>query len=120
MDYKYLFTSFEGRISRQQFWIGVLIQLGIAIVLGIIDVLAGTYSVHNSIGLLSGIWSIASIYFNLVIYTKRWHDRGKSGWWSLILLIPIVGVIWLIIELGCLPGTPGASRYGPDPLGATA
>ena len=47
---------------------------------------------------------------------KRWHDRGKSGWWVLIALIPLVGPIWAIIETGFLPGTSGPNEYGPDPL----
>ncbi|TGR16409.1 DUF805 domain-containing protein, partial [Mesorhizobium sp. M8A.F.Ca.ET.197.01.1.1] len=47
---------------------------------------------------------------------KRWHDRNKSGWWTLIGLIPIIGGIWLLIELGILEGTRGANQYGPDPL----
>ncbi len=47
----------------------------------------------------------------LAIQTKRWHDRNKSGWWNLIILIPIVGAIWTTIELGFLKGTPGENRY---------
>jgi uncharacterized membrane protein YhaH (DUF805 family) len=116
MDYKYLFTSFEGRIPRKSFWIGVVILVAVGIVLTIIDLLAGTYSARSGIGLLSGIWSLASIYFSLAIYAKRWHDRGKSGWWSLIILIPIVGAIWILVELGCMRGTDGPNQYGPDPL----
>ena len=56
------------------------------------------------------------IYPGLAVYTKRWHDRNKSGWWSLIVLVPIVGSIWMLIELGILRGTDGDNRYGPDPL----
>jgi len=52
----------------------------------------------------------------LAVYTKRWHDRNKSGWWSLILLIPIVGPIWMLVELGFLRGTEGTNNYGPDPI----
>ena len=48
---------------------------------------------------------------------KRFHDRGKSGWMTLIILIPYVGGIWVLVECGCLAGTPGPNAYGPDPLG---
>ena len=46
------------------------------------------------------------------VHIKRFHDRDKSGWWVLIGLIPIIGAIWLLIELGFLKGTPGPNRFG--------
>jgi uncharacterized membrane protein YhaH (DUF805 family) len=61
---------------------------------------------------------VAAIYPAIAVYAKRWHDRGKSGWWTLIILVPAIGSIWLLVELGFLRGTPGANKYGPDPLGA--
>ncbi len=56
------------------------------------------------------IWS----YFAASI--KRYHDRSKNGWWALVGLIPYIGAIWQIIELGCLEGTIGQNEYGPDPI----
>ena len=55
---------------------------------------------------------------SLAVAIKRYHDRDKSGWWILILFVPIIGLIWYVVELGFLRGTPGPNRYGPDPLGA--
>ena len=51
---------------------------------------------------------------------KRAHDRGKSGWWILITLIPIAGFIWWLIVLGIFDGQKGPNKYGPDPRGQTA
>ena len=48
---------------------------------------------------------------------RRWHDRDKSGWWTLIGLIPVVGAIWILVECGCLKGSDGPNRFGADPLG---
>jgi uncharacterized membrane protein YhaH (DUF805 family) len=62
------------------------------------------------------ILSLVFLYPILAIYAKRWHDRDKSGWWSLIALVPIIGGIWIFIELGCLRGADGPNQYGPDPL----
>ena len=59
---------------------------------------------------------LASIYLALALYAKRWHDRDKSGWWSLIGLVPFIGAIWILVELGILEGTRGPNQYGPDPL----
>jgi uncharacterized membrane protein YhaH (DUF805 family) len=49
---------------------------------------------------------------------KRYHDRNKSGWWILIVFVPVIGGLWYFIECGFLRGTPGPNTYGPDPLAA--
>ncbi len=49
----------------------------------------------------------------IAISIKRWHDRGKSGWWILIGFVPLIGGLWALIDL---PGTSGTNQYGPDPL----
>ena len=53
------------------------------------------------------IISLLFLYPALAVYTKRWHDRGKSGWWTLILLVPLIGFIWFLVECGFLRGTEG-------------
>jgi uncharacterized membrane protein YhaH (DUF805 family) len=63
----------------------------------------------------SVVW-MASTYFALAVYAKRWHDLDKSGWWTLIALVPFIGIVWFTIEIGILAGTQGANQYGPDPL----
>ena len=119
MDFKYILTSYEGRIRRGQFWAGIGVLLAVGIVAAIIDGLLGTSIAvgDGQLGIIGLIVSIASIYFALAIYAKRWHDRGKSGWWSLIIFVPFIGAIWLLVELGILEGTRGPNQYGPDPLG---
>jgi len=115
MDWKYLLTSFEGRINRAKFWAGVGVLIAISIVLNLLDALLGL-QLAEGVGILGTLFAIASIYFALAIYAKRWHDRDKSGWWSLIVLVPVIGAIWLIVECGILEGTRGPNRFGPDPL----
>lgn len=117
MDWKYLLTSYEGRINRAKFWAGVAVLFAVAIIAMIIDNILGTTIEGLPYGYVYIIAVIASIYFALAIYAKRWHDRGKSGWWSLIVLVPFIGGIWLLVECGILEGTRGANQYGPDPLG---
>ena len=64
------------------------------------------------IGLFSGIFAILSLIPAIIVHIKRFHDRDKFGWWGLIVLIPIIGAIWLLIELGFLKGTLGPNRFG--------
>ena len=75
----------------------------------------GTYDPQNGVGLLSGIFALLVFIPAILVYIKRFHDRDKSGWWMLIVLIPIVGAIWFLVELGFLAGTPGLNRFGPPP-----
>lgn len=115
MDWKYLYTSFDGRINRSKFWAGVGVLFAVGILANIIDMLLGL-QVGEGFGVVGIIFTLAAIYPALALYAKRWHDRDKSGWWTLIILIPIIGPIWLLVELGALEGTRGPNRYGPDPL----
>lgn len=121
MDWKYVLTSFEGRINRAKFWAGIGVIWVVSIVAQIIDAFTGIVLIPLQQGMgfgpLTVLMLLVSLYVGLALYAKRWHDRDKSGWWSLIMLVPIVGAIWLIVECGILPGTKGSNRFGPDPLG---
>lgn len=117
MDWKYLFTSIEGRINRAKFWAGIGALVVVGIVALLIDMLIGTYNYQSGFGVISTIVMLISVYLAICLYAKRWHDRDKSGWWTLIGLVPIIGGIWLLIELGILEGTRGANRFGADPIG---
>ncbi len=133
MNWKYLFTSFEGRTNRQPFWLSLLalvviewvVMFVVAMVLGT-SMMAGidpnlppdqaaAMVTKNMIPI--GIVSLLFLYPALAVYTKRWHDRDKSGWWTLIIFVPFIGAIWWLVECGFLRGTDGANRFGPDPLG---
>jgi uncharacterized membrane protein YhaH (DUF805 family) len=105
--------SFQGRIPRKTYWIwgvGALLLVGIFfyILLGIVGVKdqATQYLVN-----LLLLWP------SLAITVKRWHDRDKSAWWLLIMLVPLVGTLWALIECGFLRGTVGPNRFGEDLTG---
>jgi uncharacterized membrane protein YhaH (DUF805 family) len=87
-----------------------------AIIAIIIDNIIGTTFNNMPYGFVYLIYVIATLYLVFAVYAKRWHDRNKSGWWTLIALVPFIGAIWLIVELGILEGNRGANQYGPDPL----
>ena len=123
MDFKKFYLSPEGRVNRKQListmhvrkslvWL-VLPLTAIEILLALVDVKSGNYNPDLSVGLFSGIFALIALIPAIIVYIKRFHDRDKSGWWVLIGLIPIIGSIWLLIELGFLKGTPGPNRFGP-------
>jgi uncharacterized membrane protein YhaH (DUF805 family) len=89
-----LYFAFSGRIKRTEFWIGTCVML---LLLGLTDYWAyGTIYVRPAVLILS-IWCL------IAIQVKRWHDRGKTGLLVFINLIPMVGPLWSLIELGFLP-----------------
>jgi uncharacterized membrane protein YhaH (DUF805 family) len=114
MDYKQFYLSAQGRVNRKQLWLYlVLPAVLVSLILSLIDVAIGTVDAESGLGLLSGLWSLIILIPAILIYIKRFHDRDKSGWWVLIGLIPIIGALWLLVELGFLKGTDGPNRYGP-------
>jgi len=124
----FLFSA-NGRVSRQSYWLSGLAFSAVNLVVLYltlrpwIAILTG----HADIILADGIWynlvqsltllavSTLLLWGNVVVTIKRWHDLGKSGWWTLIIFVPLVGAIWHLVECGFFPGTTGANPYGPAP-----
>ena len=139
MDWAYLLNSFEGRISRKTFWIGMA-GLVSAEILG--HLVAQTLQGDR----LSAIVDLAFTYPEFAIATKRAHDRDLPIWilivffgggamldlltvlqltgsddqpsaLSLMIAVPFtVLLVALLIELGFRRGTIGPNQYGPDPV----
>lgn len=102
-------STMEGRWSIKDYWVKCLIPLWVSM---IVVTMATPLDMWPEGGLLFfpvWIWSI------VVTSVKRCHDRGRSGCFLLICFIPLVGGLWLFVELALLPGTKGANRFGPDP-----
>ncbi len=94
------YVDFEGRATRQQFWMFVLVSFLIQFVLGAIRL----EMVANLVGLAVMLPSIA-------IATRRLHDINKSGWWQLIILVPVVGLFVMIYFL-VQKSDAGSNQYG--------
>ena len=125
----FLFLSFHGRIGRLALWLGCL-AIGLAQIgaMAFLLHLAGstfadvdayehkaavlTHDILMRVFLPIMIVAALFMYPTYAIYTKRWHDRNKSGWWSLIGFVPIIGGLWMLIELGFLGGDEGTNDYG--------
>jgi len=108
------YADFNGRASRTEFWMFVLFNFIIAIVLSFVDRWIGTVNSLTGFGLLGGFYSLAVLIPSLAVSVRRLHDIGKSGWMLLVLLIPIIGGIWLIV-LCVFDGNPGENEYGANP-----
>jgi len=110
----WMLFSFEGRVPRRCFW-AVSLSMS-AVFYGMAFLLATMFGHESpivSIGIL--VMYPPIIWISLAVTIKRWHDRDKSGFWIFINLIPIIGPVWAFVETGCLRGTFGDNRFGPDP-----
>jgi uncharacterized membrane protein YhaH (DUF805 family) len=116
-----LLLKFQGRINRAKFWIGngilLVLVFGMLLFGSAIDFMI--FYVKGP-SLFAGVWILATfallIWAFFVLCIKRFHDHDSSGWWCLIFLVPAVGALFFIIELGMVRGTRGGNKYGPDPL----
>ncbi len=139
MDWLYLFNSFHGRISRQTFWIAMLVVI-------VANFLACYVAEYLGGDRPSAIVDLAFTYPEFAVAVKRVHDRNLPVWllgvffaanaaldlltvlrwdtgddkptilWTVIAIPFLVLALALIIELGFRKGTTGPNQYGPDPL----
>lgn len=139
-----LLLSTEGRINRLRFWIGMLIVIFLSTALYYL-ILATAGPTQTGV-MLAVLTAFALAYPYYAVMAKRFQDRDKPGLMALIGIVPyytlnllytfrildlnaptelssildvIIALIalWILVELGCLKGSAGPNRYGPDPLG---
>ena len=116
------YAVFAGRARRKEFWFFYLFYVIFALAAAIVDSVLGTeYSVGEtaSIGLFSSVFVIAMMLPTFAVLARRLHDIGRSGWWILIGLIPIIGAIVLLI-FTVRDSQEGENRFGPNPKEAAA
>ena len=95
------YAEFNGRARRQEFWLFALVSFIVSFIL-------------NFIGPLGYLYSLAVLVPSLAVGARRLHDTGRSGWFQLVGLIPLVGVIILIIFMA-QESQPGENQYGSNP-----
>ena len=143
-----LLFSFQGRLNRKPYWMTAIAITVLIIVLMLIALgLVGERKFGAAIGVVALIiiLYIPLIWVGLAVGAKRLHDRDKSAWWLLLFyaapsvlsgaanrtddigtmgillhLVSFAITVWAFVELGCLRGTVGPNRYGPDPLAPPA
>ena len=120
-----LLFSFRGRVNRAKFWlVGLALLVAelilVAILFGSTVTSGDPEQIAAAMGPIDGIvlfvFAVLAFWISLAIAVKRFHDRNKTGWWVLIVLVPVIGHLWYLIECGFLRGTIGPNTYGPDPL----
>ena len=110
MPLKDLLFRLRGRIGRQSWWLwGVAMPLGMALYLTVLLRVVGVAPRYTDV-----LVNLLLFWPAIAVSVKRWHDRDKSGWWVLVYLIPLIGVLWTLIANGLQRGTVGPNRFGAD------
>ncbi len=107
---------FSGRIGRLHWNLGQFLILFLYLfpMLAMVEVRDDSVQYRMPEHYLLAIFALGT-WINLAVSVQRLHDRDKSGFWLIPMLLIPGGFIWMIIELGFLPGTPGPNRFGPPP-----
>lgn len=103
------YCNFSGRSSRSEYWWFYLFTFLLGIVINILS-----FSLGEFMTVVGWIVDIALLLPSLGLAVRRLHDTDRSGWWLLIGLIPIVGIIILIVFF-CQDSQMYPNEYGPVP-----
>ena len=101
------YVDFDSRASRKEYWMFYLFYMIFYLILTGVDFALGTFVFSTLFGLGLFIPSIA-------IATRRLHDTSRSGWWQLIMIVPLVGAIVLLVFFA--QESHGDNQYGPTPV----
>jgi uncharacterized membrane protein YhaH (DUF805 family) len=93
MDFGYLYTSFEGRINRKPYWMGliVLIIIMMVIIFGASFLLIGSIVEPTfQTRLVTFVLQLLFLYPSTALMVKRLHDRNRPSYWAAFILVPMV------------------------------
>ncbi|WP_209722795.1 DUF805 domain-containing protein [Asticcacaulis sp. BE141] len=113
----------HGRLNRAGFWGGYFTMSIVTAFIAAILLFVSEMAASRGVALGDPgfrLWMVALVllvpvtWMSFCIAVKRWHDRGRSGWWVVIGLVPLIGNLWGLIECGFLAGTKSGNKYGPS------
>lgn len=110
------YANFKGRARRKEYWMFFLVNFIISFIISSIFTVVAMTSKLPALASVGYLYSLAILLPSLAVAVRRLHDVGKSGWWILIGIIPIIGTIWIIVLLAT-DSTPGENKWGPNPKG---
>ncbi len=103
------YAKFDGRARRREYWMFTLVNAAVYVVLNLLATQVSTY-----IGIVALVYMLGILVPSIAVAIRRMHDIGKSGWWVLIALVPLIGGIWFLV-LTVTAGQSGSNAYGADP-----
>lgn len=105
------YVQFSGRARRSEYWYWILFYLIAVLALSLVDAMLFGPGLAE-VGVLSNIFALGIFLPSLALTARRLHDIGRSGWWQLIGLVPLIGWVLMIWWL-TRPSDPNDNQYGP-------
>lgn len=105
------YAIFAGRARRSEYWWWILFTVLLSVA---VTLLGALLPISGSSVVLKFIMNVALFLPSLAVGIRRLHDIGKSGWWILLFVIPVIGVIILLIWF-CRDSDAGENAYGARP-----
>jgi len=110
------YAEFRGRARRSEYWFFILFTAIASAVGAALDAIFRIRSgAYGGTGPIQGVIQLALLLPTLAVGVRRLHDTGRSGWWLLVGLIPVVGWVFLVVFF-VQDGQPD-NQYGPSPKG---
>ncbi|HWW24848.1 MAG TPA: DUF805 domain-containing protein [Caulobacter sp.] len=112
--------GFDGRLRRRDYW---LINIGLTLAIVVITLVSfaifgDAEQAFGPSAIIQYALYVPQLWIGVALALKRCHDRNKGGGWvAFFWLVPVVGWIWGLVELGFLDGTQGPNQYGKSPKG---
>lgn len=111
------YAEFSGRSRRMEYWMFTLYNIAIFAMLyaaGVAFALIKQPGIGAFMYLLYFAYGIAALVPYVACTIRRLHDIDKSGWWFLLVLVPLIGSVALLV-MAALDGTKGQNQFGADP-----
>ncbi|WP_298439393.1 DUF805 domain-containing protein [uncultured Ferrimonas sp.] len=105
------FADFSSRARRKDYWMFYLFYFITYVVLALVDMMLGSI-------ILTSVFALLTLIPGISLGVRRLHDTGRSGWWMLLFLVPLIGALVLLVFF-CFD-SQGDNEYGPNPKAATA
>lgn len=100
---------FDGRSSRTDYFVVLLVT-------SVLGAIAGSLMFEGgALGVFAGLLCVAASWVSICAASRRFHDVGHSGWWSMVLLVPVVN-LFLGLYLLFVPGQDEGNEFGPSAL----
>lgn len=112
------YADFKGRAQRKEYWMFTLFNFLAMVLLGAVGALLGGGGEGGLGDVLQGLYGLGVLVPGIAVTVRRLHDIGKSGWWGLVALIPLIGSL-ILIYFAVKDSQPETNEYGPNPKAAS-
>ncbi len=104
------YADFNGRSTLSAYWYWTLASVIIAIIVNLLDVAMGAEAGQ---GMISSLWTLATLIPSLALLARRLHDTGKSAWNIAWFLLPLIGAIVILVFV-LKDSQKGSNQWGPS------